>query len=76
VHELVGDRLQLLRGEQNQRGGGVPKVVKPYRRQACPLDEVVERVGQVGRGQRLAVLVCEDPSAGRDPGRGELTALQ
>ena len=45
------------------------------RRQAGVLDQVVELVGQVGRGQRLAVLACEDPALGRDADLDEVAFL-
>jgi hypothetical protein len=48
--ELVGDRLEFLARQQHQRGGTVTEIVQPYGRQAGLLDEVVELVGQVGRG--------------------------
>src|SRR5581483_12229966 len=75
VPELVGDRLEILAREQHQGGSTVLEIVQPYRRQASLLDEIAELVSQVGRGQRLAVLVREDPPAGRDPGLGELPVL-
>jgi hypothetical protein len=76
VAELVGDRLEFLVRQQHQRGGTVPEVVQPDRRQAGLLDEVVELVGQVGRGQRLAVLMSEDPALGRGGSLAEVAFLQ
>jgi hypothetical protein len=49
--------------------------VQPDRRQAGLLDEVVELVGQVGRGQRLAVLMSEDPALGRGASLAEVAFL-
>jgi hypothetical protein len=39
----------LARVQDQPRGGAVPQVVQPHRRQAGVLDEVVELVGQVGQ---------------------------
>jgi len=47
VAELVGDRLEFLARQQHQRGGTVPEIVQPDRRQAGLIDEVVELVRPV-----------------------------